>query len=128
MAAADPSGPRFVVPCPQDDPPGLTLPQLQRLTERLKAIAQRNRDSELADLVAQLIIYGAGMAHVLTPDIRSFTLSPQTYASQRGIPIRTVQRWCRTGKLPAVRIDGRVWRIRDERKPPLLDGTEPIHQ
>lgn len=93
------------------DIPALSLAELIALAQTLKSIAQRNRDTDLADIAVKLIIYGASLAQLSTEDRESFTLRPTDYASMHNVPLRTVQRHCRSGKIPAIR-QGRSWRIK----------------
>lgn len=38
-------------------------------------------------------------------------LSPAEYAALMGLNLKTVQRMCRTGELPACKVGPRLWRI-----------------
>ena len=38
-------------------------------------------------------------------------ISPAEYAAITDVPYRTVQQWCLTGRIPAVKLGGTLWRI-----------------
>lgn len=38
-------------------------------------------------------------------------LSPAQYAALMGVNLKTVQKMCRTGRLPAEKVGPRLWRI-----------------
>ena len=86
---------------------------LQSITQSLKALAQRNQDTELARNVAALTIVVGGMSGLLKQEAASFTLTTQGYADREGISQRSAQRLCNSQKLPAIRV-GTEWRIKDE--------------
>jgi len=48
-------------------------------------------------------------------------LSPTTVALNLGLQPRTVARWCREGRIEAVKM-GRVWRIRTSTMRKMQDG------
>jgi len=106
VAGSDPVGPALAVWQAR-------VARVQALAQSMKAVAQRNRDSQLAEITAALFVCVAEMASALQQESTSFTLTTQDYATREGIPLRTVQRQCRNRKLPAILVDG-TWRISDE--------------
>lgn len=95
--------------------PSLSIDELTVLAQRLTAIAKRTMDTELADIGIKLTMFVATVSRLSTLDDERFTIPVSEYARSHDVNIRTVQRWCRKGKVSAVRIDGRTWRISDER-------------
>ena len=60
-------------------------------------------------------------------------LSPAQYAALMGVNLKTVQKMCRTGRLPAEKVGPRLWRIDknaalEQRTPTSLrgDSFEPL--
>ena len=93
------------------DIPALSLAELTALAQTLKAIAQRNRDTELAGVAAGLFTIAGAIAARLTTEPQEFTLTPREYAMRHNASVRTIQHQCQNGKLPAIR-NGRTWRIK----------------
>lgn len=57
-------------------------------------------------------------------DVRDRLLNVKETAAYLGVCRTTVQRWCRAGRLPAVRI-GHEWRIDGERLRGMVGWTPP---
>jgi len=97
---------------PDDVKLWLSRAAVEALASRLTHLARVTMNSQLAELATEWVTMASTMAYLLKHQTETDTLGSWEFAIRHQVPLRTVQRHCALGKLPAMKNEAGNWRIK----------------